>query len=299
MTDYHDPVLLSESVEGLNIKPNGIYVDVTFGGGGHSREILKSLDSGRLFGVDQDEDVLKNIPEDERFTFIRHNFRFIKRFLKYHQVDKVDGILADLGVSSHHFDEAARGFSFRFDSEIDMRMNTRSEFSAKDLLSTYTEEDLSRIFWEYGELKNSRKLAKRIVEYRSKNAIKETSDLVKAIEGLVPKFTEHQFLAKLYQAMRIEVNHEIDYLKEMLEQALELLKPGGRLVVISYHSLEDRVVKNFIRNGGFEVEEAFDLYGTKKAALKAINKKVIVPGEEEIKRNNRSRSAKLRVAEKR
>lgn len=298
MTGYHQPVLLNESIDGLNIKPEGIYVDVTFGGGGHSREILKHLKDGRLFGVDQDEDVLENIPDDERFTFIRHNFRFLKKFLKYYQVEQIDGLLADLGVSSHHFDEPDRGFSFRFDSEIDMRMNTKSDFSARDLLNTYSEQDLSKLFWEYGELKNARKVARSIVAYRESNSINETGDLEKALFNLMPKYNEHQFLAKLYQALRIEVNHEVDYLKEMLEQALEFLAPGGRLVVISYHSLEDRIVKTFMKNGSFSEEQEFDLYGTKKPVFKTVNKKIIVPTEEEIKQNNRARSAKLRIAEK-
>lgn len=298
MTDYHQPVLLNESIDGLNIKPDGIYVDVTFGGGGHSREILKKLNNGRLFGLDQDEDVLANIPDDPRFTFIQHNFRFLKNFLKYHEVDHIDGLLADLGVSSHHFDEPGRGFSFRFHSAIDMRMNQQSNFSARDLLNTYTEQEISKILWEYGELKNARRVAKSIVAYRQNNAIDETRDLVEAVSGLMPKHAENQFLAKLYQALRIEVNHEIDYLKEMLEQALEFLSPGGRLVVISYHSLEDRIVKTFMRNGTFSTEEEFDLYGTKKPVFKAVNKKVIIPTEEEVKLNNRARSAKLRIAEK-
>jgi 16S rRNA (cytosine1402-N4)-methyltransferase len=298
MTDYHQPVLLNESIDGLNIKPDGNYVDVTFGGGGHSREILKRLEKGRLFGLDQDQDVLANIPDDPRFTFIQHNFRFLKNFLKYHEVEQIDGLLADLGVSSHHFDEADRGFSFRFQSAIDMRMNKQSDFSARDLLNTYSEQDLSKVLWEYGELKNSRKVASNIVSYRQNKSINETSDLVEAVSGLIPKHVENQFLAKLYQALRIEVNHEMDYLKEMLEQALEFLSPGGRLVVISYHSLEDRIIKTFMRNGTFSKEEEFDLYGTKKHVFKVINRKVIIPTDEEINLNNRSRSAKLRIAEK-
>ncbi len=298
MTGYHQPVLLNESVDGLDIKSDGVYVDATFGGGGHSREILKHLEKGKLFGIDQDEDVLGNIPDDERFVFIRHNFRFLKNFLKYHGVEKIDGLLADLGVSSHHFDVAARGFSFRFRSTIDMRMNQHSDFSAKDLLNTYSEQELFRVLKDYGELKNARRVARSIVQYREKEAIDETRNLMEAVESLMPKRGEHQFLAKLYQGIRIEVNHEIDYLKEMLEQTLQFLKPGGRLVVISYHSIEDRIVKNFMRDGAFTVDESIDLYGGKKQVFKAVNRKVIVPGEEELKVNNRARSAKLRIAEK-
>lgn len=298
MTNYHRPVLLKESVDGLEIKPEGTYVDVTFGGGGHSREILSRLENGRLFGVDQDEDVLRNIPDDPRFTFIRHNFRFLKNFLKYHQVEQIDGLLADLGVSSHHFDAAERGFSFRFDATVDMRMNQKSEFTARDVLNDYSEQELFRVLKDYGELKNAWKVAKRIVGYRNARSIKENRDLLDAVQEVVPKHQGHQFLAKLYQGIRIEVNHEMDYLKEMLEQALEFLGPGGRLVVISYHSLEDRLVKNFMRNGSFSEDEEIDLYGTKKSVFKLINRKVIVPSEEEIKTNNRARSAKLRIAEK-
>lgn len=299
MTGYHQPVLLKESVDGLNIKPEGIYVDVTFGGGGHSREILSRLGgNGRLFGMDQDEDVLENIPDDSRFTFIRHNFRFLKNFLKYHGVEQIDGLLADLGVSSHHFDAPERGFSFRFHSVIDMRMNQKSDFSARDLLNTYTEQELSKLFWEYGELKNARKLARNIVAHRATNPFDETRDLIEAVSDCLPKHGENQYLAKLYQALRIEVNHEIDYLKEMLEQALDFLSPGGRLVVISYHSLEDRLVKNFIRDGSFSKEQEFDLYGNKPSVFRSVTKKVVIPTDEEIRMNNRARSAKLRIAEK-
>ena len=299
MTDYHQPVLLQESVDGLNIKPNGIYVDVTFGGGGHSREILKKLDKGKLLAFDQDEDALNNIPEDERFLFAHHNFRFLNNFLKYYGIEKIDGLLADLGVSSHHFDIAERGFSFRFDASVDMRMNRQSQLSAKEILNTYEYKDLARIFREYGELKNAAKVASTIINYRENKTIEQTSDLLEAVTKCIPRKGENQFLAKLYQAIRIEVNKEIENLKEMLEQARDCLKQGGRLVVISYHSLEDRIVKEFIRKGSFAKEEEFDLYGTRKEIFKAINKKIIIPGEEELKTNNRARSAKLRIAEKR
>jgi 16S rRNA (cytosine1402-N4)-methyltransferase len=299
MTDYHQPVLLHASVDGLDIKPGGIYVDATFGGGGHSREILKQLTTGRLFGFDQDADVLENLPGDDKFTFIQHNFRFLKKFMKYYEVESIDGLLADLGVSSHHFDTAHRGFSFRYDAPIDMRMNQQSGFSARELLNTYSEEDLANVFYEYGELRNSRIIAKKIVNYRSKDAIDETRDLIEAISDLMPRQAENQFLAKLYQAIRIEVNHEIEYLKELLVQSLDCLKPGGRLVVISYHSIEDRTVKTFIKNGTFEEDTEIDLYGGKTSVFRQINKKVIVPDTEEIRFNSRARSAKLRIAEKR
>ena len=298
MTDYHQPVMLKESIEGLDIKPGGIYVDATFGGGGHSREILNHIGNGKLVAFDQDEDVLENLPDDERLIFVQHNFRFLSNFLRYYEIEQIDGLLADLGVSSHHFDIAYRGFSFRFDGPIDMRMNRQSEFSARDLLNSYSEEQLSKIFFEYGELNKSRHIARQIVKYREKEAIDDTRDLVEAISGTLPRQGQHQFLAKLYQAIRIEVNHEIDYLKQLLEQSLECLKPGGRLVVISYHSLEDRLVKTFIKNGTFKEEQVIDLYGGKKMVFRQVNKKVIVPGEEELKTNNRARSAKLRIAEK-
>jgi 16S rRNA (cytosine1402-N4)-methyltransferase len=298
MTDYHQPVMLRESIDGLAIKPGGIYVDATFGGGGHSREILNRIGNGKLLAFDQDKDVLENLPKDERLIFVQHNFRFLHNFLRYYGIEKIDGLLADLGVSSHHFDAAHRGFSFRFDAAIDMRMNQDSEFSARELLNSYTEEQLARVFFEYGELRNSRQIARQIVTYRRQNPIENTRDFVDAVAKSLPRQYENQFLAQMYQAIRIEVNHEIDYLKELLEQTLDSLNPGGRLVVISYHSLEDRLVKNFIKNGTFEEEQGIDLYGGKKMIFKAVNKKVIVPGDEEIKLNNRARSAKLRIAEK-
>lgn len=298
MTDYHQPVLLRESIDGLAIKPGGIYVDATFGGGGHSKEILNRIGNGKLLAFDQDKDVLENLPDDKRLIFVQHNFRFLQNFLRYYGIDKIDGLLADLGVSSHHFDAAHRGFSFRFDAAIDMRMNQDSEFSARELLNTYSEEELARVFFEYGELRNSRQIARKIVQHRQQKPIEDTRDFIEAVSGTLPRQYENQFLAQLYQAIRIEVNHEIDYLKLLLEQTLECLNPGGRLVVISYHSLEDRLVKNFIRNGTFEEDTEINLYGGKKMVFRPVNKKVIVPGDEEIKLNNRARSAKLRIAEK-
>ena len=298
MTEYHQPVMLKESVDGLNIKPDGIYVDVTFGGGGHSREILSRLSTGKLIAFDQDIDVIENLPKDNRLVFVQHNFRFLRNFLKYHEIDTIDGLLADLGVSSHHFDVAHRGFSFRFESDLDMRMNQQSNFSATDLLNRYSLDDLTRIFREYGELKNARKVAFCIVNFRKKDTIDNTQHLMEAISSAIPRHNENQFLAKLYQAIRIEVNHEIDYLKDMLTQTLEFLKPGSRLSIISYHSLEDRVVKTFIKEGTFEKDESIDLYGNKPAVFKQVSRKPILPSEVELEQNNRSRSAKLRIAEK-
>jgi len=296
---YHTPVLLKESVEGLQIKPDGIYVDVTFGGGGHSREIIKHINTGKLVAFDQDDDALPNLINDERFVFINHNFRFLKNFLKYHDIDKVDGILADLGVSSHHFDDPERGFSFRFDGELDMRMNQSAKVSAKNIVNEYDEANLARLFWEYGELKNSRKLAKVIADKRSEKAIETVKELTDVLMPFLPKHAEHKFLAKVFQALRIEVNREIEFLKEMLLQTTEVLKPGGRLVVITYHSLEDRLVKNFIRSGVFKGEAEKDFYGIADVPFEAVNRKIIVPTDEEIKENNRARSAKLRIAKKR
>jgi len=296
---YHTPVLLKESVEGLQIKPDGIYVDVTFGGGGHSREIIKHINTGKLVAFDQDDDALPNLINDERFVFVNHNFRFLKNFLKYHDIDKVDGILADLGVSSHHFDDPERGFSFRFDGELDMRMNQSAKVSAKNIVNEYDEAYLARLFWEYGELKNSRKLAKVIADKRSEKAIETVKELTDVLMPFLPKHAEHKFLAKVFQALRIEVNREIEFLKEMLLQTTEVLKPGGRLVVITYHSLEDRLVKNFIRSGVFKGEAEKDFYGIADVPFEAVNRKIIVPTDEEIKENNRARSAKLRIAKKR
>ncbi|MDD4968071.1 MAG: 16S rRNA (cytosine(1402)-N(4))-methyltransferase RsmH [Paludibacter sp.] len=294
---YHTPALLNETIEGLNIKPDGIYVDVTFGGGGHSREILTKLGkNGKLLGFDQDEDAIKNKINDKRFIFVRSNFRYLKNFLKYHNVEKVDGILADLGVSSHHFDEAERGFSFRFDGVLDMRMNTKSPLTAAVLLNTYTEEQLADVFYLYGELRNSRKIAKMIVDARAQKPFKMIFPFVDMLKPHIGRETEKKDLARIFQALRIEVNREMDVLKSLLEQSLEVLNPGGRLVVLTYHSLEDRLVKNFIRSGNFEGKIEKDFYGNVLAPLKAVNTKVIIAGNEEVERNPRARSAKLRIA---
>ena len=295
---YHTPVLLKESVNGLQIKPDGVYVDVTFGGGGHSREIIKNIINGKLVAFDQDDDVMPNLIDDERFIFVNHNFRFLKNFLKYYKIEKIDGLLADLGVSSHHFDDPERGFSFRFEGELDMRMNQSAKVSAKNVVNDYQEEELAKIFWEYGELKNSRKLAKAIIEQRGNRKLETIKDFTELLMPYLPKHAENKFLAKVFQALRIEVNREMDFLKEMLLQTIDLMKPGGRLVVITYHSLEDRIVKNFIRDGQFEGEVEKDFFGNKKVPFKAVNRKVIVPNEMEIKDNNRARSAKLRIAER-
>lgn len=296
--EYHNPVLLKETVDGLNIKPDGVYVDVTFGGGGHSREILKRLGpDGKLFGFDQDEDAQANIIDDVRFVLIPENFRFIKRFLRFHNVKEVDGILADLGVSSHQFDVAERGFSTRFEAELDMRMSKKNELNAYIVVNDYEEADLKRVFWDYGELKNGGALAHTIVEARKIEPIKNSEQLKKVLGRFLPAHKSNKILAQIYQAIRIEVNQEMDVLKEFLEQSLEVLKPGGRLSVISYHSLEDRLVKRFVRNGMFEGEPERDFYGNFSVPFKIIEK-LIVPTDEEINMNNRARSAKLRVAEK-
>jgi len=295
---YHTPVLLKESVEGLKIKPNGIYVDVTFGGGGHSREILNQLKTGKLIAFDQDEDALENLIDDKRFLFAHHNFRFLKNFLKYYKINQVDGIIADLGVSSHHFDQPERGFSFRFEGKLDMRMNQQAKVSAADILNNYEERELLRIFWEYGELQNARTLTKAIINGRSSKTLTDIKDLVDLLMPFLPKHAEHKFLAKVFQALRIEVNREMEYLQSMLLQTIDVIKPGGRLVVLTYHSLEDRVVKNFIKSGKFEGEAEKDFYGNLKVPFIAVNRKIIVPSEKEINENNRARSAKLRIAER-
>ncbi len=296
--EYHIPVLLNESVSGLEIKANGDYVDVTFGGGGHSREIFSRLKSGRLFAFDQDEDAVANIIHDKRFFFIRHNFKYIRNFLKYYDVEQVDGILADLGVSSHDFDVAERGFSFRFDGDLDMRMNRDSSQTAADIVNTYTEDQLRDIFREFGEIDNAGRLAKQLVAARNAKSVRTIEDFRAAISACVPKMQESKYLAKVFQALRIETNHEMDVLHEFLEQSIGLLKPGGRLVVITYHSLEDRMVKNFMRSGDFSGKQEKDFFGNVESPLVAINRKVIVPTDEEIERNPRARSAKLRIAEK-
>lgn len=297
---YHIPALLSESINGLNIQPAGTYVDVTFGGGGHSKAILNRLGAkGRLFSFDQDEDAENNIINDKRFTFVRSNFCYLSNFMQYHKVQQIDGLLADLGVSSHHFDEADRGFSFRFDGKLDMRMNKRAGASAAELLNTLSEERLADIFYFYGEMKNARRIASLIVAARAKKKFVTIADFLEVIRPCVSKQKEKRELAQLFQALRIEVNRELDTLKEMLEQACELLKPGGRLAVITYHSLEDRLVKNFFKSGNFEGKIEQDFFGNTKTVLKSVSNKVIVPSDEEIERNPRARSAKLRVAEKR
>ncbi len=297
---YHVPVLLKESVDGMNIRPDGTYVDMTFGGGGHSREILGRLgDGGRLLGFDQDADAENNIVNDEHFTFVRSNFRYLKNFLRYYDVESVDAILADLGVSSHHFDDADRGFSFRFDGKLDMRMNKRAGITAADIVNTYDEEKLADIFYLYGELKNSRKLAAFIIKARADKQIETTEDFLEIIKPLFGREREKKELAKVFQALRIEVNREMDALKEMLNAAVEVLKPGGRLVVITYHSLEDRMVKNMMKAGNVEGKEDKDFFGNLMTPFKLVNTKVIVPNDDEIARNPRSRSAKLRIAEKR
>jgi len=296
--EYHNPVLLKETVDGLNIRPDGVYVDVTFGGGGHSREIMKRLGpGGRLFGFDQDEDAQANIIKDERFTLVPENFRFIKRYLRFYGVTQVDGILADLGVSSHQFDVAERGFSTRFDAQLDMRMSQKQKLSAFTVVNEYEEADLSKMFFEYGELKNARALASTIVMSRKSGPINNTDQLKQVLGRFLPAHKSNKILAQIYQAIRIEVNQEMDVLKEFLEQSREILKSGGRLSVISYHSLEDRLVKRFMRNGMFEGEPERDMFGNFEVPFKIIEK-LIIPSDEEIKENNRARSAKLRVAEK-
>lgn len=297
---YHIPVLLKECIENLNIKPDGVYVDLTFGGGGHSKAILKQLgENGKLFAFDQDPDALQNKLADPRFTLIPHNFRFIKNYLRLNGVKSVDGILGDLGVSSHQFDSAERGFSIRFDSTLDMRMNQNSDLTAEKIVNEYSEEQLSNVLREYGELFNSKKIASLICQKREEAPIETTNQLKEATQGCYPKFEEHKFMAKLFQALRIEVNQEMEALKECLNDCVQLLKPGARLVVISYHSLEDRLVKNIIKSGNTEGIEVKDvIYGTSKKIFKNITSKPILPSEEELERNSRSRSAKLRVGEK-
>ncbi len=297
--EYHNPVLLHASVDGLNIKPDGVYVDVTFGGGGHSKEILSRLGpNGKLFAFDQDEDALANALPDERFVLINENFRYLKRFLRFHNVKGVDGILADLGVSSHQFDVAERGFSTRFDAGLDMRMSQKNDLNACKVVNEYDESNLKRVFLDYGELKNAPALAKTIVEARDGQPIKTTDELKEVLAKFLPERVRNKILAQIYQAIRIEVNQEMDVLKEFLEQSLEILKPEGRLSVISYHSLEDRLVKRFIKNGMFEGEPEKDFFGNFSVPFKTVGK-LIVPDQAEIKSNNRARSAKLRIAEKR
>ena len=296
---YHVPVLLKASVDGLDIRPDGIYVDVTFGGGGHSKEILSRLgDNGHLYSFDQDADAERNIVDDKRFTFVRSNFRYLKNWMRYHEVEPVDGILADLGVSSHHFDDETRGFSFRFDAPLDMRMNKRDGMTAADVLNDYEEERLADIFYLYGELKGSRRLAAAIVKARTAHAIRTTQDLANIVAPLLKREREKKETAKLFQALRIEVNHEMDALKEMLLAARDVLAPGGRLSVITYHSLEDRMVKNVMKTGNTEGKACQDFFGRVETPFRLVNNKVITADEEELAANPRSRSAKLRIAEK-
>ena len=296
---YHVPVLLNESIDGLAIKPDGIYVDVTFGGGGHSKEILRRLSKkGHLYSFDQDPDAEKNIVDDDRFTFVRSNFRYLKNWMRYYDVDHIDGLLADLGVSSHHFDDETRGFSFRFDAPLDMRMNKRAGTTAAEILNSYDEEQLADIFYIYGELKNARKIAATIAKTRNEKKIETTGDLMNATERLFQREREKKEMAKMFQALRIEVNHEMDALKEMLNGAKDMLCEGGRLSVITYHSLEDRIVKNMMKAGNVEGKIKQDFFGRIEAPFRLVNNKVIVPSDDEQQQNPRSRSAKLRVAEK-
>lgn len=295
---YHIPVLLKESIDGMSIKPDGVYVDVTFGGGGHSKEILSRLgENGKLFAFDQDQDALENTIDDPRFTLIQANFRFIKRFLKLEGIKQVDAILGDFGVSSHQFDEGERGFSIRFDAELDMRMDQQSGISASELINTYSEEQLSQLLWQYGEIKMSRKLAKAILEERTVKSIQSTSELNALLTPFFPPTKVNKFLAQVYQAIRIEVNQEMEVLKEFLLQTPDLIKKGGRLSLISYHSLEDRLVKRFIRDGKFSGAPEKDFYGNMLVPFKKVGK-LITPTQSEMKQNNRSRSAKLRIGEK-
>ena len=296
---YHVPVLLDESINGLNLHPDGVYIDVTFGGGGHSREILRRLPQGsRLFSFDQDADAERNIVDDDRFTFVRSNFRYLKNWMRYYEIDHIDGLLADLGVSSPYFDDVSRGFSFRFDAPLDMRMNKRADKTAADIVAEYDEEALADIFYLYGELKNSRRIASALVKARQQHAIATTQDFLHVVEPFFKREREKKDMARLFQALRIEVNHEMEALKEMLAAATQLLAPGGRLSVITYHSLEDRIVKNVMKTGNAEGKMIQDFYGRIETPYRLVNNKVIVPTDEEQQRNPRSRSAKLRIAEK-
>lgn len=298
MDEYHIPVLLEESVAGLALKPEGVYVDVTFGGGGHSRKILEMMKGGKLIAFDQDEDALGNLIDDPRLIFVRHNFRYLNNFLRYYGVEKVDGVIADLGVSSHEFDEAERGFSFRFKGALDMRMNQSSKLNAEVVLNEYSEEQLGAVFRNYGEVKNWRKLAGVIENARKNERIKTIERFLEIIKPCMPFKSENKYMAKVFQALRIEVNNEMGVLKKFLEGVGDVLKPGGRIVVITYHSLEDRIVKNYFRSGNTEGKVEKDFYGNSIVPFKIINRKVIVPGEDELIRNPRARSAKLRIAEK-
>lgn len=298
-TVYHVPVMLNQSVDGLSVRKGGVYVDVTFGGGGHSREILRRMDSdGRLFGFDQDGDAAANVPQDGRFTFVLSNFRYIENWMDYYGISGVDGVLADLGVSSHHFDDVERGFSFRHDAELDMRMNRKSYLTAAEVLNTYDEERLAFVLHTFGELKNARQIARAVIKRRNTAPFARISDLLELLQPFVGRDREKKDMAKAFQALRMEVNDETGALCRMLEGAISLLVPGGRLVVLTYHSIEDRIVKNYIRSGNAAGKVEQDFYGNRLVPLRAVNNKVIVPAEEEIERNPRSRSAKLRIAEK-
>jgi len=295
---YHQPVLLNECIEGLNIRPDGIYVDLTYGGGGHSKEILKRLKTGRLIAFDQDAEAESNAMKDDRFLFIRGNFRFVRNWLHFHGIEAIDGALADLGLSSWHIDRPERGFSFRFNSILDMRMNSSASLTAREVLNTYSSEDLADIFRTYGELENAGRLSSFIIKYRKDSPVEYVNDLLRAIDSCLPVHHQQKYLAKIFQALRIEVNDEINALSEMLEQITGLLKSGARFCVISYHSLEDRLVKNMFRSGNLEGKMDKDFYGNVRLLYRQINRKVICPGEKELQQNSRARSAKLRIAEK-
>ena len=299
VNEYHNPVMLQECLEGLAIKANGIYVDVTFGGGGHSKAILKLLKDGQLFSFDQDEDALNNAPDDDRFTFVHQNFRYMKKWLRFHGVTQVDGVLADLGISSHQIDVPERGFSTRYDAPLDMRMDSASMLSAEAVVNEYPENELHKIFGMYGEIKNAKSLARAIVTARLNGWIQTTFELIEVMKPLASRGKEFKYYAQAFQAIRIEVNGELDVLKEFLEQSSEVIKPGGRLVVMSYHSLEDRLVKNFIQKGKFSGELEKDFYGNPLKPFEAVTRKAVVASAEEIENNSRARSAKLRVAERR
>ncbi len=298
MNQYHIPVMLKQCIEGLNIRPDGVYVDATFGGGGHAREIVAQLKTGRLYAFDQDEDALQNVYDDERLVFIRSNFRYIRNFLRYNSVEQVDGILADLGVSSHDFDQPERGFSFRYDAPLDMRMNREGSLTAADIINQYDHDKLTTLFHDYGEIKQAGRLASAIITARESELLSTTEKLLNAIKHLVPRAIEKKYLAQVFQSLRMEVNDETGALREFLTNSLTLLKPGGRLVVLTYHSIEDRLVKNFLKSGNFEGNVKQDFYGNFITPFELINRRVMVPDEAEVIENPRSRSAKLRVAEK-
>lgn len=297
-TSYHIPVMLDACIQGLNIRPNGTYLDLTFGGGGHSRAILAQLEGGHLYGFDQDSDALANVPEDDRFTFVQANFRDLKRYLRLYDVFEVDGILADLGISSHQIDKPVRGFSTRFDADLDMRMNQSGDITAATILNTYDENELHKLLGQYGEVKNAKSLARAIVSERATKSIQTVEHFKSLLEKFAPRGKQFKYYAQVFQALRIVVNDELGALKDMLEQSAELLKPGGRLVIMSYHSLEDRLVKNFIQKGKFHGDVEKDFYGNIQRPLDPVTRKAITADETEVKANSRARSAKLRIAEK-